>query len=96
MSKLLFSLLKSSTLLIQDEGMVLDLVVTHDSKLLVFSLIEQGVFVCIFKHPPSGTCKIFLWLEVAKSKYDTRGALEVHPAKWNDCAWKDNKQLVQL
>ena len=71
--------------------MFLDLVVTQDSKLHVFPLIKKSqlvnfVFFCMIQHPLSGNCKIFLWLEVAKSKYDTRGALEVHPAKWNDCA----------
>ena len=50
----------------------------------------------MFQHPLSGTCKIFLWLEVAKSKYDTRGALEVHPAKWNDCAWRQQTTCATL
>ena len=39
---------------------------------------------------------MFLWLEVAKSKYDTRGALEVHPAKWNDCAWRQQTTCATL
>ena len=50
----------------------------------------------MFQHPLSGNCKIFLWLEVAKSKYDTRGALEVHPAKWNDCAWRQQTTCATL
>ena len=50
----------------------------------------------MFQHPLSGNCKIFLWWEVAKSKYDTRGALEVHPAKWNDCAWRQQTTCATL